>query len=366
MANNITLKPGIYKVLPLLVWVLLLALPLATSPSNVPEDIRYHFIKHILILNSLLLVVFYLHTYGVYPLLQRKGWFIYVLALVVLLAAYWLCWYFIRSEPPGPDNGMMRHMQNGAQRLPDPNMPRQQHFGPRGGGPGAFIPIVSPFIAVLCSFCYLVLLDDAKRQQAVKERETVHLRTELSLLRSQINPHFLFNILNNLTSLARKRSEQMEPAIINLSQLMRYMLYESDDNKVLLVKEVEYLKSYIDLQMLRFGDEVSIATELNDNYGDRMIDPMLLIALVENAFKHGTDDNENASILIRLRVDPDNNVLYFTVINSFIQSATKPESSGIGLKNLRRRLTILYPEKHDLRIVNNGLLFTAQLSIELS
>ncbi|MBE9583418.1 histidine kinase [Mucilaginibacter sp. JRF] len=368
MDNNITLKPGVYKMLPLLVWVLLLLLPLATSPLNVPEAIRYRFITHVVILNSLLLVVFYLHTYAVYPLLQRKGWFLYILGLLVLFAAYWFCWYTTRSEPPKPNEEFIRHAEEGMRRMQPPSgmdQPPQQHFGPRWGGPGAFIPILSPFIAVLCSFCYLVLLNNAERQQALKERETVHLRTELNFLRSQINPHFLFNILNNLTSLARKRSEQMEPAIINLSQLMRYMLYESDDNKVPLVKEVEYLKSYIDLQMLRFGDEVSVATELDENYGDNMIDPMLLIALVENAFKHGTEENENASILIQLKVNQQTNTLHFTVINSFIKSENKEDNSGIGLKNLRRRLAILYPQKHSLRIENNGLLFTAQLNIEL-
>ncbi|MCD8739737.1 histidine kinase [Mucilaginibacter roseus] len=356
--------------LPLLVWILLLLMPLATSPLSLPEAIRHRFITHVVILNSLLLVVFYLHTYIVYPLLQRKGWLVYIVGLLILFAVYWFSWYITRSEPPKPNDDFMRRAEEGFRRMQPPaspdQMPSQRFGGPRWGGPGVFMPILSPFIAILCSFCYIVLLNNAERQQALKERETVHLRTELNCLRSQINPHFLFNILNNLTSLARKHSELMEPAIINLSQLMRYMLFESDDNKVSLSKEVDYIKSYIDLQMLRFNDEVSVVTEFSGNYADKLIDPMLLIALVENAFKHGTGENEHASIYISLSIDEHTDTLNFTAINSFIESFERSDRNGIGLKNLRRRLDILYPQKYNLRIENNGMLFTARLSINLA
>src|ERR1700749_39736 len=119
-------------------------------------------------------------------------------------------------------------------------------------------------------------------------KENTHLRTELSFLRSQINPHFLFNILNSLTSLARKKSDQLEPSIISLSQLMRYMLYDSSDNKVPLAKEMEYLESYINLQKLRFGADLKVDVTFSINNDDCLVEPMLFIPMVENAFKYGT------------------------------------------------------------------------------
>jgi LytS/YehU family sensor histidine kinase len=257
-------------------------------------------------------------------------------------------------------NGMpvRRGMFNTGQRPP---------FGPlMGRGPGSFITVLSPLIVLLCSYCYRIILDNNIRLANIKERETVHLRTELSFLRSQINPHFLFNVLNNLTLLARKKSELIEPAIVNLSQLMRYMLYESDGNKVPINQEVTYLKSYIELQLLRFGKEVIVNTDMDGDYSSFYIGPMLLIALVENAFKHGTGTFNHSTIYITLKVS-DQHKLYFSVINDIAQSAKQQtdEVGGIGIKNLKRRLDILYPGKHTLKVFSHGLIFSAELSIDL-
>ncbi|MDB5286068.1 MAG: hypothetical protein JWR05_1017 [Mucilaginibacter sp.] len=316
-----------------------------------PEAMRNHFLVNIFITNTLLLFLFYIHTYLLYPLLKSKGWSIYLLSLCGLLICFWLHWWFFRGPP------MRQHIFNAGQR---------PVFGPpKGVGPVSFIRVLSPLIVLLCSYCYRIILDNNIRLANVKERETVHLRTELSFLRSQINPHFLFNVLNNLTLLARKKSELIEPAIVNLSQLMRYMLYESDENKVPLNKEVAYLKSYIELQRLRFGKEVTINTDMDGDYSSFYIGPMLLIALVENAFKHGTDTFNCTTIGITLKVS-DQHKLYFSVMNDIAQSANQSdESAGIGIKNLKRRLDILYPGKHTLNVINYGLIFTAELSIDL-
>lgn len=352
-----------YNIIPAVVWFLLLVLPFATSPANMPERMHRHFVTHIFIDNSLLLIIFYLHTYLIYPLRQRKIWQ-YASALAVILACYWVYMYFFRMMPMGPppafripaDAGVLKH--NPAGRPP---------FGPGSGRPGFFFPVISPLIAILCSFCFRVITDNISRQHLLKERETVHLRTELNFLRSQINPHFLFNILNNLTSLARKKSDLVEPAIVNLSQLMRYMLYESDDNKVSILKEIDYLSSYIDLQLLRFGDEVTVKFDLTGEFEHCTIGPMLLISLVENAFKHGAGIFGPTTIFITLKMLPCGQKLYFSVINDVTQTENNiPVNSGIGLKNLHRRLDILYPGKHDLNIIRSGLLFISELTIDLS
>ncbi|MDB5061352.1 MAG: hypothetical protein JWP67_1195 [Mucilaginibacter sp.] len=362
--TKLTLRAWFYNLIPALIWFLLLILPFINPPASIPEAMRHHFLVNVLITNTLLLFLFYIHTYLLYPVLKSKGWLIYLLSLCGLLICYWLYWWFFRGQPMRPprlqlNNGMpvRPDVFNGEQRPP--------YGPPMGRRPGGFIAVLSPLIVLLCSYCYRIILDNNTRLANVKERETVHLRTELSFLRSQINPHFLFNVLNNLTLLARKKSELIEPAIVNLSQLMRYMLYESDENKVSLSKEVVYLKSYIELQRLRFGKEVTINADMDGDYSSFFIGPMLLISLVENAFKHGTDTSNRTTICITLKVTSQHK-LYFSVINDIAQSANQSnESTGIGIKNLKRRLDILYPEKHILKVINHGLIFTAELSIDL-
>ena len=244
--------------------------------------------------------------------------------------------------------------------------PREIRFR-RFGGPNDFVPIFSPLIAILCSFCYRVILDNRVRQQLLKERETIHLKSELNFLRSQISPHFMFNILNNLVSLARKKSDELEPAIVNLSQLMRYMLYESDDHRVILTKEIDYLKNYINLQMLRFGSNVTVNIDVTGDTDRYTIEPMLLIPFVENAFKHGTGMVDDPIIAISLNMDESTHLMRFIVVNGVSDlDVTKDESSGIGIANAKRRLAILYPDKHELTILNEDNSFTIDLSINLA
>jgi len=356
-----------YNFMPVLVWFLLLVLPFINAPDNIPDEMRQRYITNIVISNILLLVLFYIHTYVLYPLLQKRGWIIYLLSLCASLLCYWIYWWFFR-EPlaMGSPNEFSPPMGNRWSALKGHNAGRRPPFGPPlGVGPVAFMHVLPPAIALLCSYCYRIILDNNKRLEFIKERETVHLRTELSFLRSQINPHFLFNILNNLTSLARKRSVLLEPAIVNLSQLMRYMIYESDDNRAPLSKEVEYLRSYIELQLLRFGKEVTVKIEMEGDYSSFFIGPMLLISLVENAFKYGTGASDQTIIFITLKVS-NQHQLQFCVINDIVRPEQPcDENTGIGLKNLKRRLDILYPHRHRLKAVSNGMIFTAELAIDL-
>ncbi|GAA4103169.1 sensor histidine kinase [Mucilaginibacter panaciglaebae] len=354
--------------IPFIVWLSLLVLPFILgidSNNNAPTAERARFITNVMISYSLLLCLFYIHTYVVYPLWDKKIIF-YIFALLALLVGYWFCWHLLHIEAPRP--GHFGH------RLPmGGNHPfEQQGYHERRWrrdfrNPFNLSPILSSFIAILCSFCYRVILDNRARQQMVKERENIDLQSELTFLRSQISPHFMFNVLNNLVSLARKKSDKLEPSLINLSQLMRYMLYESDDNRVFLGKEVDYLKSYINLQMLRYGSNVKINLQTFGELDMYTIEPMLLIPFVENAFKHGIGMIENPVINILVSVDSDKNELHFEVDNIISpQDVSKDSNSGIGIVNVRRRLAILYPGKHNLDIVNERNTFTVNLYITLS
>ena len=222
-------------------------------------------------------------------------------------------------------------------------------------------PIILLYAA---STSYRLITDYIEEQQHRKELENENLKSELSFLRSQISPHFMFNVLNSIVALARKKSDMVEPVTIRLSELMRYMLYESDDRKVSLEQEMEYIQSYIALQKLRFGDNIEIDFNfVNPNQNHRNIEPMLLIPFVENAFKHGTGMIEKP--LIKVEASLNNQSFVFRVINKMSKenSQSKDGSSGIGLANVQRRLSLLYPDNHVFTIKNDGETFEAILEI---
>jgi len=196
-------------------------------------------------------------------------------------------------------------------------------------------------------------------QLAIGWFETQKLKTELllekqsgelALLRSQINPHFLFNTLNNIYSLVYKKSEDAPEAVMKMASIMRYMLYDATTDKVLLEKEIEYLKSFIELEKLRIRHTDFVELEIAGNVEGRTIAPMLLIPFVENAFKHGSKSVTNPGIRISLTIAERQ--IRFEVTNRLRKNAThtKDQVGGIGLHNIRRRLNLLYPGKHQLDI----------------
>lgn len=215
------------------------------------------------------------------------------------------------------------------------------------------------------STAYRMIKDRTKADRIAREKETENLKTELSLLRSQASPHFMFNVLNNMVAMARKKSELLEPSLLKFSSLMRYMLYEADEDKVLLEKEIEYLHSYIDLQQQRFGKNVQVKVDIDKADGNYEIEPMLLIPFVENAFKHGTGMIENAFIDVLLNAE--NGILNFSVQNKFDPSSSeiRDKTSGIGLTNVKRRLNLLYGNKHKLSISQKDNWFTVSLQLNL-
>jgi two-component system LytT family sensor kinase len=354
--------------MPFVIWFLLLVLPLiaSTDRNNFLQEDRIRLITNIMTANVLLLFVFYIHTYVLYPLINKHLiW--YITGLAALLALYWFGWHFFKTEPPHPGRFGHRIFENNLGN-PQPHHERRvrrEFF--IFANPFSFTPILSPLVAILCSVCYRVILDNRARQQLLKERETTHLQSELTFLRSQISPHFMFNVLNNLVALARKKSDDLEPALMNLSQLMRYMLYESDDNRVFLSKEIEYIKSYIDLQKLRFGNYITVNINVDGDMDLYAIEPMLLIPFVENAFKHGTGMIENPVININIAVDATTHQLHFEIDNVISPlDVSKDSNSGIGIGNVKRRLAILHPGKHELSIINEDNTFTVKLDIYLS
>ncbi len=196
-----------------------------------------------------------------------------------------------------------------------------------------------------------------------RELENQNLTSELAFLKSQINPHFLFNTLNNIHTLAYKKSDGAPEAIMKLSELMRYMIYESDVEFVPLDKEVQHLKSFITLNELRFKtkDIVSLTTE--GNLDSTMIAPLVLLPFIENAFKHGYLLNEKGAIRARLKVEDG---IYFEVENRTVplgMEVSKDSVGGIGLDNIKRRLDLIYPNRYTLDVEDTSQSFSIRLNI---
>lgn len=226
---------------------------------------------------------------------------------------------------------------------------------------------IPPFmLAIAVSIAYRMILDKNKTDKQLEQKQKENLTSELSFLRSQVSPHFMFNVLNNILALARLKSDQLEPTIFKLSTLMRYMLYETDEEKVSLQKEIDYLNSYIDLQKQRIGGKVKLTIDIPDAEAHHEIAPMLLIPFIENAFKHGTAHIKNAQINISMHVE--NNMLSFMIRNRYDaldNNDSKDKTSGIGLANVMRRLKLLYDEKHTLFITKEDGWFVVSLQINL-
>ncbi|WP_299821723.1 histidine kinase [uncultured Pontibacter sp.] len=199
-----------------------------------------------------------------------------------------------------------------------------------------------------------------------KERENRTLRqektqAELSFLKTQINPHFLYNTLNYIYSLAYPVSDKLGNAVIKLSELMRYMLHESKDGKVELQKEVDYLQNYLDIYRLRFEDNFFVHFTLQGHVNGQRVPSLVLIPFVENALKHGVVDDAATPISINLLLQ--NKELYFEVSNH-INKNQKDQTTGIGLPNIRRRLDLIYPGKYELEVQDDGQMYKTVLRLQ--
>jgi len=202
--------------------------------------------------------------------------------------------------------------------------------------------------------------DQQKKSELQKEK----LQSELNFLKLQINPHFLFNSLNNIYSLCYNKSDNAAPMIARLSKILRYMLYECKESRVLLIKEIELLKNYTELNLLKTGNEkrVDFYTERIEHH--HKIAPLILITFLENAFKHGNVlYNKNGWINIECRVEDQQ--LFFKLSNSYSQNSKKSQNSGIGLENIEKQLELTYPSSYDLKISEINNEYTIELNIEL-
>lgn len=197
----------------------------------------------------------------------------------------------------------------------------------------------------------------------LKEVEREISNSQLSFLKGQINPHFLFNTLNSIYALALKKSDDTADAIVKLSGMMRYSISEVENKHVLLEKEIQFLVNYVALQKIRLGATCNIQSHIeNDNPNDKII-PLVFIAFVENAFKYGVAPEKNPTITIILRNHNGN--LSFIISNQKLNKTPEENSTEIGISNTKKRLDLLYPNKYTLEIEDLESNFTVKLNINL-
>lgn len=213
-----------------------------------------------------------------------------------------------------------------------------------------------------------VTLDFLKKEKRVADLEKIQLETELLFLKAQVSPHFFFNTLNNIHSLALEKSEKTPRIIMRLSELMRYLLYETKSKRQSLSNEINCIQNYLDLEKIRHDDFLEINMSISGDIENKKIAPILLLTFIENAFKHGVNKN-----IGRIKIDIDFKVqedfLYFTITNPLpaainVQSSVE-NSNGIGLENVKKRLTLSYNQSDYELLINDDKKFTVSLKIKV-
>lgn len=330
-----------------------------------PHDRIYFFIY------LLLLIFFYINYYILIPKIYFKEKQIrYVLILAFFLLFFlWISTVFDTPErnfldfrpsksfhsgnihPPNPrdfkhPNGPMPH------KMSHKGLSELTHFG---GPPTQYNHTILVYLIGVISSLFIAI---KIRLQKVEEDK---MKSELSFLKAQINPHFLFNTLNSIYSLAIKKDDKTADAVVQLSELMRYIITNANDEVIALEKEINYINNYIQLQKTRLGNTVTVNYTMQGNPFGKAITPLILISFIENAFKHGVNPNENSEICIRINIAEDYLTLF--VSNNKVQSIQS--DSGIGLQNTIERLTLLYPNNHVLSIDDNPKMYQVTLTLKV-
>jgi two-component system, LytTR family, sensor kinase len=231
---------------------------------------------------------------------------------------------------------------------------------------GRFYDNVIPhFFLVIAGAAFKLMMDHSKAQRRLVEMAKEKSEAELNFLKSQINPHFLFNSLNSVYFLIDKKNAEARGALHKFSDMLRYQLYEMNGDRIPVEKEVHYLKDYVDLQKLRKDENYSVTFNCSESVKGFTIEPLLLIPFVENAFKHISHNKESTNF-VRLDLNRSNGEFRFQIENSKENAERVTEQpGGIGLNNVKRRLELLYPQRHKLEIENSGSSFKVDLKIKL-
>jgi LytS/YehU family sensor histidine kinase len=296
-------------------------------------------------------VLFYSNCLLFVPLLLLKR----KLVLYVIVSFLFLCIYNYFTE------AVFHNFFDISEQIPFKNMSERRRPIMRMR---FVVPAVFSLTVYLLGGIYALVIDFYKRERASRAIEHEKTDIKLQFLRNQLNPHFLFNSLNSIYSLVRSKSDDAPEAVITLSELMRYMLYEANDKEVLLEKELNYVQNYISLQRLRIKNSKDVNINIHGDPKALLIYPLILITFIENAFKFGRDFKGQTYIDIKIRIV--DHQLHFYVKNAIGIPKETTESSGIGLENIKKQLQYLYENQHSLTINSDKDYYEVDLTLNLN
>lgn len=373
----------------LIIWALLFSIPFYGAYRNGMKEIDWYFVGRFWLKLTPVMVAFAIHNYVLLPHLlfrkRAKSYIAYIIGLIALLVAVNIY-----------DNAMLRLKQ--ADRMPFRPIPQKQigpkkyreertlSFRERNGvqpshllrsnphnPPFIYIPflplpmILSPIVITIfiigLNMGIKSIIKSIRDDQRLKELKTQNLQTELDYLKYQINPHFFMNTLNNIHALVDIDPEKAKGTVLELSKMMRYVLYESNKRTVTLWDEIDFLQHYIELMKLRYTDRLELIISIHkEELPPAQVPPLLLITFVENAFKHGVSYQEPS--FIHITMDVFEGRLRYLVVNSSHQAPTG-ELHGIGLENVRKRLQLIYNQQYTLDIQQRATEYQVLLLIPL-
>lgn len=361
MLNN---KKTVNVIAHVAAWICFFTLPyLVFFPRLREFSMSNHQLAAIICNNVFLVMFYYLNTLVFIPrLLVKEKWFWYCVAIAASLLFFLyvprqLATLIAEPEAFNPQN---------REFIRNPAFQGKPHFE---GTMRRSRPIADPYNTVLflllftVGTCISVIQRWLRTEQNRKETENEKLNTELSFLKSQVNPHFFFNTLNNIYSLAIVRSEKTAPAVMKLSSIMRYILTETQRDLVSLKNEVDFIHNFIELQQVRLTDKVILNFSAEGDMDTLLVAPLLFIPFVENAFKYGVSTKESSNINIEIKTD--GNKILFNASNYIVPSENNlMENTGIGITNVKRRLELMYPGRHHLTTTEKDNHYTVHLEIE--
>jgi hypothetical protein len=349
-------------------WLMFFSFPLLLSPHPSFNIITQepHYLESLLLRNFLLVGLFYFNQFYLTPeFLQKRNLasFLFLIILLVVVVSIFNLW--IHEMLTGPADGPPPE-----ERMPPPpEVNNFQDHPPRHRPPimiagPLFSSLLTTIVIAVISTMIVIWNDWQNARENERQRSLQKIAAELSVLKLQISPHFLFNTLNNIRWLVRSKSDQAENAVVKLSQLLRYILYQTNDDKVSLKKEVEHLEDFIDLQLIRLENKQAVKFSRHGAIGDQVIVPLLFIPIVENFFKYGDFEKAYDNEIV---LDVQSHHLKFMTKNKIISQQTKDkDSSGIGLDNLRKRLSLHYNNNYILKTVDENGYFKVEMEIILN
>jgi len=352
----------------LLAWIILFGLPLYFNRRwQVGSDFIWLFYINIGIAG----IIFYINYLLLLPKLffSNRRYLYFIAALFTMLAFYLvsdesneLVFRYISNrqnteEMRSPDSEEMRSPDSEGMRRPPDD---RERTGPPGrgrfNGPPpfrqmhAFNYTFTSLFMLFFSMGLRILERQSRIEKLQKEMEREKLNSELAFLKNQVSPHFFFNTLNNIYALIGINADDSQKAVLKLSKLMRYLLYESEKGDTKLSHEIDFMYNYIDLMKLRMNEKIDLSVSLPDNFNDIIFPPLLFVPFIENAFKHGVSYRKKSFIRIEMTID--DNIITFHCTNSVVNNGEEKEEiePGIGLENVTKRLKLLFADRHELHI----------------